>query len=43
MSDKTIGFIGGGRVTRILLEGWTRANALPANIGVNRWPKWNRK
>lgn len=35
MSDKTIGFIGGGRVTRILLEGWTRANALPANILVS--------
>ncbi len=35
MSDKSIGFIGGGRVTRILLEGWTRANALPANVVVS--------
>ena len=35
MSDKTIGFIGGGRVTRILLEGWRKANALPANILVS--------
>jgi pyrroline-5-carboxylate reductase len=32
MSDQTIGFIGGGRVTRILLEGWKRANAMPADI-----------
>ena len=35
MSNKSIGFIGGGRVTRIFLEGWKRANALPANIVVN--------
>ena len=35
MSNRSIGFIGGGRVTRILLEGWTRANALPANILVS--------
>ena len=35
MSDKTIGFVGGGRVTRILLGGWKRANALPANIVVS--------
>jgi pyrroline-5-carboxylate reductase len=26
MKDKTIGFIGGGRVTRIFLEGWERIN-----------------
>ena len=35
MSNKTIGFIGGGRITRILLEGWKRANVLPANIVVS--------
>ena len=35
MSNKTIGFIGGGRITRIFLEGWKRANALPANIVVS--------
>jgi pyrroline-5-carboxylate reductase len=35
MNDKTIGFIGGGRVARIFLEGWKRANALPANITVS--------
>jgi len=31
----TIGFIGGGRITRIFLEGWTRANQTPANIIVS--------
>lgn len=35
MSNKSIGFIGGGRVTRIFLEGWKRANALPSNIVVS--------
>ncbi len=35
MSNKTLGFIGGGRITRIFLEGWTRANALPANVVVS--------
>lgn len=35
MTTKTIGFIGGGRVTRILLEGWRRQNALPAKIVVS--------
>jgi pyrroline-5-carboxylate reductase len=35
MSHQTVGFIGGGRVTRIFLEGWTRANALPARIVVS--------
>jgi pyrroline-5-carboxylate reductase len=35
MSTRTIGFIGGGRITRIFLEGWTRANALPPNIVVS--------
>jgi pyrroline-5-carboxylate reductase len=35
MTDKTIGFIGGGRITRIFLEGWTRAHTLPASITVS--------
>lgn len=35
MTNKTIGFIGGGRVTRIFLEGWTRAHALPTSITVS--------
>jgi len=35
MSDKTIGFIGGGRVARIFLEGWTRAEKLPASVTVS--------
>jgi pyrroline-5-carboxylate reductase len=35
MSNKSIGFVGGGRVTRIFLEGWQRANALPANVVVS--------
>ncbi len=35
MTHKTIGFVGGGRVTRIFLEGWKRAGALPANIVVS--------
>jgi len=35
MSNRTIGFIGGGRVARIFLEGWNRANMLPSNIVVS--------
>ena len=35
MSNRSVGFIGGGRITRIFLEGWKRANALPANIVVS--------
>ena len=35
MSNKSVGFIGGGRITRIFLEGWKRANALPAKIVVS--------
>jgi pyrroline-5-carboxylate reductase len=31
----TIGFIGGGRVTRILLGGWARAHALPSRVLVH--------
>jgi len=35
MTNKTIGFIGGGRIARILLEGWQRAKALPAKVVVS--------
>ena len=35
MTNKTVGFIGGGRIVRIFLEGWRRANALPAKIVVS--------
>lgn len=34
MSEKTIGFIGGGRIARILLSGWARAGAMPRHIRV---------
>lgn len=35
MTNKTIGFIGGGRITGIFLERWKRANILPGKIVVN--------
>jgi pyrroline-5-carboxylate reductase len=35
MNSKSVGFIGGGRITRIFLEGWTRARKLPASITVS--------
>ncbi len=35
MSNKTIGFIGGGRIARILLTGWKRAGQLPGKIVVS--------
>lgn len=35
MTNKTIGFIGGGRITRIFLEGWQRAGQLPASVVVS--------
>lgn len=34
MSTPSIGFIGGGRIARIFLAGWTRAQQLPARIVV---------
>ncbi|MBI5689023.1 MAG: NAD(P)-binding domain-containing protein [Verrucomicrobia bacterium] len=34
MNQPTIGFIGGGRVARIILGGWNHAQALPARIVV---------
>jgi pyrroline-5-carboxylate reductase len=35
MTTKTLGFIGGGRVTRIILEGLNREQKLPAHIVVS--------
>jgi len=35
MSSRSIGFIGGGRVARILLGGLKRAGAIPATIVVS--------
>jgi pyrroline-5-carboxylate reductase len=35
MNTKRIGFIGGGRVTRIFLEDWKRGGALPVKIVVS--------
>lgn len=34
MSVKSVGFIGGGRVARILLGGWSRAGAMPEKVVV---------
>jgi len=34
-SFEHVGFIGGGRVTRIFLDGWKRADALPQNVTVS--------
>ncbi len=35
MTNKTIGFIGGGRITRIFLEGWQRAGQFPGKVVVS--------
>jgi len=35
MKSRTLGFVGGGRITRIFLEGWTRQGKLPAHITVS--------
>jgi len=35
MIDRSVGFIGGGRVTRIFLQGWARAGKLPARMTVS--------
>jgi pyrroline-5-carboxylate reductase len=35
MHHKSVGFVGGGRVTRIFLEGWRRAQKMPASITVS--------
>jgi len=34
MIPQTVGFLGGGRIARIFLEGWTHADQLPARIVV---------
>jgi len=35
MGDPSIGFVGGGRVARIMLGGWTRARRMPARVVVS--------
>ncbi|MEI7911402.1 MAG: hypothetical protein WCK77_17345 [Verrucomicrobiota bacterium] len=35
MNSQTIGFIGGGRITRIFLDGWARAQKTPPDIIVS--------
>ena len=35
MSKKSVGFVGGGRIARIFLEGWKKAQCLPVNIVVS--------
>lgn len=35
MTTKSLGFVGGGRITRIFLEGWKRAGKLPGKIMVS--------
>lgn len=35
MTNKTIGFIGGGRITRIFLDGWQRAGQWPGQVVVS--------
>jgi pyrroline-5-carboxylate reductase len=32
MNEKTIGFIGGGRIARVILGGWQQAGKLPASV-----------
>lgn len=35
MTPQSIGFIGGGRVTRFMLDGWTRAGVLPSRVVIS--------
>ncbi len=35
MEGTSVGFIGGGRVARIMLEGWLRTDAMPARVVVS--------
>ena len=35
MNGKTVGFIGGGRITRVFLGGWARAGQMPASVVVS--------
>ena len=32
---KTIGFVGGGRIVRIMLAAWAKANAMPVRVVVS--------
>jgi pyrroline-5-carboxylate reductase len=34
MSNQSVGFVGGGRVARIMLEGWSRAGSMPGRVVV---------
>jgi pyrroline-5-carboxylate reductase len=35
MAGNTVGFLGGGRIVRILLEGWQRAGCMPVEVVVH--------
>jgi pyrroline-5-carboxylate reductase len=35
MRAESIGFVGGGRIARIMLEGWSRADAMPPRVVVS--------
>lgn len=35
MRAESVGFVGGGRIARIMLEGWKRADAMPARVVVS--------
>jgi pyrroline-5-carboxylate reductase len=35
MRAESVGFVGGGRIARIMLEGWRRANAMPGRVVVS--------
>ncbi|MCY2952871.1 MAG: NAD(P)-binding domain-containing protein [Planctomycetota bacterium] len=35
MNGRSIGFVGGGRITRIILEGWQKAGVVPAQVVVS--------
>ena len=35
MAANTVGFIGGGRIARIILSGWQRAEYMPAEVVVS--------
>ena len=35
MRAESVGFVGGGRIARIMLEGWRRAGAMPARVVVS--------
>ena len=35
MNHISVGFIGGGRITRVFLGGWTKAHTVPATVVVS--------